>query len=220
MLRRGGVGAPITALLVFSLFLLAGCSASQQYPGDKKSGTYFTAPVNWRVISQSQLSSYESHSSATGAAERLSEVLWQEALSSNQSTAAADVFSLRTPSAPIAYVRVRSLSVDEINAISYNQLRDAIYPLTSWLDGTTTPPKNFTLLDDLERVEKGARGVQSIFSLTGSDGQLEYINQTALVSNDRSTMYILLVRCSQNEFEKSKKEIESIASSFTVRGNQ
>jgi len=206
--------------IAMATFLLAGCTASQQYPGNKKTGTYFTAPPSWHVIPQSELSAWESHSTATGAAERLSEVLWQEALSPSETTTAKDVYSLKTPAVPIVYARVRSLSVDEINAISYNELRDSIYPITSWLSGSAAAPKDFNLIDDLERVEKGARGVQTIFSLAGSDGSLEYVNQTALVSNDRSTIYILLVRSSESDFQKSTKVLESIANSFTVRGSK
>ena len=200
--------------------LLAGCAPSQQYPGDKKSGTYFTAPTSWHVISQHALSQWESHSTATGAAERLAEVVWQEALTPSDTITAKNVYSLKTPSAPIVFARVRTLSLDEVNAISYNELRDSIYPLTSWLSDATSAPKDFTLIDDLERVENGARGVQTIFTTSDSAGNPEYVNQTALVSNDRSTIYILLVRSSKADFDKSQKLLEKIADSFTVRGNK
>ena len=216
---RHRYGAAGFALLI-SMSLLSGCTPAQQYPGDKKTGTYFTAPTSWKVITEKDLSAIESHSTSTGAAERLSEVLWQKALTPSPTVSAKDVYSLRTPKAPIAYVRVRSLSMDEINSISYNQLRDSIYPITTWLADTASSPKNFTLLDDLERVEKGARGVQTIFTVAGSDGVLEYVNQTALVSTDRSTIFILLIRSSEAEYERSKKLLEKMADSFTVRGNK
>jgi len=50
------------------------------------------------------------------------------------------------------------------------------------------------------------------------DGVNETINQTALYSNDQSKIYIFIVRCSTECYNKNAKTIDQIIKSFTVRG--
>jgi hypothetical protein len=156
-------------------------------------------------------------STATGAAARLAQVTWQEAYSKDGEAKAADVFSLSAPKSPLVYVRVRDLSVDEMQSVSYNSLRDIIVPLTSWINKGSVG-NNFTLTDDFEAVQKIARGVHTIYAFSGSDGVNQTINQTALVSNDRTKLYVLLVRAKTSDFSKDEKELTKIADSFTVLG--
>ncbi len=208
-----------------SLLVLTACAApSHLYAANKKSGTYFTLPYSWKRISQSTLTKQESLSKATGAAERLAAVQWQEAYSPSKEVSAAEIFSLKSPPAPTVYVRVRALTSEEMNSVSYNSLRDIFVPLTSWLNSTSdfattpVPMTKFQLLGDEERVEKGARGVRSIFSFTGADGIDQTFNQTALISPDHSIMYILLVRARSVDYAKSQKILTDISNSFTVLG--
>jgi len=44
------------------------------------------------------------------------------------------------------------------------------------------------------------------------------LNQTSLMSNDRSTLYIFVVRCATKCYTKNKKVIEEIVTSYTVQG--
>lgn len=201
--------------------LLTGCAqAGKIYPADKKDGVYFSLPKNgftWKKISQSELAAREALSTSSGAADRAASVLWQEAYSLDPRATASDVLSLKTPSEPLIYVRVRTLLPDEVNSVSYNALRDLVVPLTGWVNGTLKAPI-FDLTVDEERVEKSARGVRSVFNFTQQDGTNQTIDQTSLLSNDHSTIYALLIRCSSSCFQKNQKNLETIASSFTVKG--
>jgi hypothetical protein len=207
----------VLAISIMASLALTSCSTSQMYAKDKKDGVYFTVPNGWHVISQSALNSREAMSTATGAAARLAQVTWQEAYSKDGEAKAADVFSLSAPKSPLVYVRVRDLSVDEMQSVSYNSLRDIIVPLTSWINKGSVG-NNFTLTDDFEAVQKIARGVHTIYAFSGSDGVNQTINQTALVSNDRTKLYVLLVRAKTSDFSKDEKELTKIADSFTVLG--
>lgn len=214
---------PLIALI--SLFAVTACAApSHQYAANKKSGTYFTVPYNWSKISQAALTKRESSSRASGAAQRLAAVTWQEAYSLSKSITPANIFSLKSPAAPTVYVRVRTLTSEEMNSVSYNSLRDVFVPLTTWLNSTTdnstspVPMTKFQLLGDEERIEKGARGIRSVFSFTGSDGINQTFNQTVLISPDRSTMFILLVRAGTSDYSKYNKILVDISNSYTVLG--
>ncbi len=212
-------------ILAISLaMVLSGCAQpSQKYAADKRDGVYFTVPRDWKLIPQSAISAREALSTATGAADRLAAVKWQEAYSPSTSITAKDVLSLATTKVPVVYVRVRSLLAEEINAVSYNSLRDIIVPLTTWASGTDATAPIFTVADDSEDVQKIARGVHTQFTFTNTVGKTstqQTIDQTALVSNDRSTIYVLIVRCSNTCFEKNRKVLTKISQSFTVRGTK
>ena len=189
------------------------------YAKDKQDGVYFTLPNGWNLIDQKTLNAKEAQSTDSGASERLSLVSWQEAFSLGDKVGASDVFSLKTPKNPLVYVRVRNLSTDETQAVSYNSLRDLVVPLNEWINKTTSV-KNFNLSDDYEVVQKAIRGVRTIFSFTGSDGVDQTIDQTALVAENRTKIYLMLVRASTKDYERYRGTLTKIADSFTIRGNK
>lgn len=210
----------IASLLACSLFVLTSCSQSQIYAADKASGVYVAIPNGWHKISSADLGNAESKSTSPGAAERLANVIWQEAYTTSTKTTPASALNLSSPDGAVVYVRVRDLNYDDMNSISYNALRDLILPLSTWLSDPTKANSKFVLHDDYERVEKIARGVRTIFTFADPNGISETIDQTSLVSDDRSRIYILIVRAPTKYFKKHAKVLQAIGDSFTVRGNK
>jgi len=206
--------------LIFSTLLLSGCmQTSQNYATSKSTGTYFTAPSSWSRISQKEIATIESASSSSTVKEKLSLTRWAEAYSSSSSVSAADVLSANAPKSPIAFAQVRYLSGTEINEASYNFLRDLVFPITGWAEGSISAPTDLSILDDSEVKEKGASGIHTQITFTGSDGQLQTFDQTSLLANDRRSIYVFLVRCTTTCFEKNQKVLQKIIDSFTVRGD-
>ena len=195
---------------------LSACTSSQIYAGDKKSGVYATIPKDWQSLSQLALRNYEAQAKDAASQAKLALVIYESAFSPSK-ISPEEVLSLKTPDKPIVYLRVRALTGDEMNAVSYNWLRDLIYPITTWLSASS-PVNGFELIDDLENVQAGARGVESIFNVRGKDGVLETVDQSALVSTDRSTIYILLIRCPASYYENHLSQLKKISKSFTVKG--
>ena len=64
-----------------------------------------------------ELNAIESKSTASGAAERVALVKWQQAFTFDKSVTPNRVFSLLAPKVPIAFVRVRELFPDEVNSL-------------------------------------------------------------------------------------------------------
>lgn len=210
----------IATLLACSIIGLTSCSQSQIYAADKSSGVYVAIPNGWHKISSTQLNSTEAKSTAKGAAERLASVIWQEAYTTSPAITPSSIFNLDSPDGAVVYVRVRNLGYDDLNAISYNSLRNLILPITTWLDNPTKANSKFVLHQDYERVEKIARGVRTIYTFGDPSGISETVDQTALVSDNRSRIYVLLVRAPTKYFKKHSKELQAIGDSFTVRGNK
>jgi hypothetical protein len=210
---------PVIAVLGIALVLgLTGCGESSKlYPASKSEGVFFSVPTNWKALSTASLNKYEKESTEPEGAARQALVKWQIAYTTNKKLKAAEVFNLTAPSKPLAFARVRDLESSEINSVSYNTLRDVIVPVTQIIEGDDPSAPDFQILVDQEVVQKGARGVQTVYSFS-IDGKEQTINQTSLMSNDRTTMYIFVVRCTTECYNKNKKKIEEIVSSFTVEG--
>ena len=210
---------PVIALLGIALVLgLTGCGESSKlYPASKSEGVFFSVPTNWKALSTASLNKYEKESTDPEAASRQALVKWQIAYTTNKKLKVPEVFNLTAPSQPLVFARVRDLESSEINSVSYNTLRDVIVPVTQIIAGDDPSAPDFQILVDQEVVQKGARGVQTVYSFS-IDGKEQTINQTSLMSNDRTTMYIFVVRCTTECYAKNKKKIEEIVSSFTVEG--
>ena len=147
-------------------------------------------------------------------------MVWQEAYSTSPDVTAEQVLNLNAPKGAVMYIRVRDLNYEEMNSISYNSLRSVIVPITSWLAEPEKANSKFVLIDDYERVEKIARGVRTIYSFADSKGVLETVDQTALVSDDRSRIYLLIIRAKTKYYDKNVDELLAIGDSFTVRGDK
>lgn len=198
--------------------ILTSCSApSQTYASSKSEGVFFALPNGWHHVTNQALNAFESKSTAEGAAEKLALVKWQVAYSKDSQVGPKEIFSFTVTDSPLAFARVRSLFPAEVNAVSYNTLRDLVVPITDWVNNPTKTTPKFTILDDFEVVEKGARGVRTIYSFS-QNGQGQTVDQTAMVSNDRQTMYVFVIRCSDACYKKNQKTITAISDSFTVRG--
>ena len=210
---------PVIALLGIALVLgLTGCGESSKlYPASKSEGVFFSVPTNWKALSTASLNKYEKESTEPEGAARQALVKWQIAYTTNKKLKVSEVFNLTAPAQPLVFARVRDLESSEINSVSYNTLRDVIVPVTSIINGDDPSAPDFQILVDQEVVQKGARGVQTVYSFSIDDKE-QTINQTSLMSNDRTTMYIFVVRCTTECYAKNKKKIEEIVSSFTVEG--
>ena len=210
---------PVIALLGIALVLgLTGCGESSKlYPASKSEGVFFSVPTNWKALSTASLNKYEKESTEPEGAARQALVKWQIAYTTNKKLKAAEVFNLTAPTKPLAFARVRDLESSEINSVSYNTLRDVIVPVTQIIEGDDPSAPDFQIMVDQEVVQKGARGVQTVYSFS-IDGKEQTINQTSLMANDRTKLYIFVVRCTTECYNKNKKKIEEIVSSFTVEG--
>jgi len=221
MKRSAAKKSAVLIGLLAPLLLLASCGTpSKLYAADKADGVYFTVPHDWHEISQDSINAVESKSQAAGAADRLALVHWQIGYSVEKNFKAENVLSLKAPEKPVVYVRVRSMSSDEMNAVSYNTLRDLVVPLTTWASGSDASAPPLSISDDSEIVQKGGRGVHTQYTFKGSGGIEQTIDQSALMANDRSTLYIMIVRCSKSCFDSNRKVLEKIVTSFTVRGKK
>ena len=210
----------LSILFGIGALILTGCGQpSQKYATSKSEGVYFTVPIDWHQVSMKALNAVEAKSTVDGASDKLSLVKWQEAYSSNSKVGPLEVFSIRATDEPLVFVRVRWLFPDEVNSMSYNTLRDIVEPVTEWVNNPTKDTPVYNIIDDVEVVQKGGRGVRTVFSFTHS-GVSQTIDQTSLMSNNGQKIYLLVIRCTSKCYQKNSKIVEKISKTFTVRGTK
>ena len=85
---------------------------------------------------------------------------------------------------------------------------------------TGTVVDEFELLDEQEIITDSGRGLRTIYSFTPKGGENETVDQTALLANDRRSIYFFLVRCTTECFNESQAVVDEIVKSFTVKGRR
>ena len=65
----------------------------------------------------------------------------------------------------------------------------------------------------------GLHGVRVIFDYELTNGVLHTFDQTALVNNAGTMLYLLIIRCSTSCYRDRIDELNTIATSFTVRSD-
>jgi hypothetical protein len=208
----------LAGLIVALSLLISGCGESSKiYAASKENGVFFAVPKNWTGLSTASLNKYEKSGEDNQTESLQPLVRWQIAYSSDPKIKVSQVFTLKPPTSPIIFVRVRDLTSPEMNNFSYNSLRDVITPITKLGEGIDLGIPDFRILEDGEVVEKGGRGVQTIYSFS-LDGVEQTLNQVVLMSNDRTMLYIFMARCATSCYNKNQETIEEIVKSYTVLG--
>ena len=205
------------AAATIALVMLSACTPSKQYEGSKSDGAFFTVPNGWQKVDGTALNKVEAKNANQDELDRLSMVTYQAGFTKAKKIDPKDIFLLEPTKDPVLYVRIRDLFPEERNAISLNTLRNLVLPITDYLDGTIPNDRKFELYDDQEINEVGGRGVSLLYSFD-YNGVNETVNQVALMSNDQSKIYVFIIRCSTECYNKNIDEIDEIVNSFTVKG--
>lgn len=159
---------PITLLSACALIVtLSACGApSQIYAKNAQLGVYFTVPAGWHKITSEDIRTYELESADAATKNKADLVLWQEAFSESKKTSARNLLQLEAPLALTAFARVRALTLDESDAMSYNGLRNLVLPVTELAIGESTVVDEFQLLDEQEIITDAGRGLRTVYSFT------------------------------------------------------
>jgi hypothetical protein len=205
------------AAATIALVMLSACTPSKQYEGSKSDGAFFTVPNGWQKVDGAALNKVEAKNANQDELDRLSMVTYQAGFTKAKKIDPKDIFLLEPTKDPVLYVRIRDLFPEERNAISINTLRNLVLPITDYLDGTIPNDRKFELYDDQEINEVGGRGVSLLYSFD-YNGVNETVNQVALMSNDQNKIYVFIIRCSTECYNKNIDEIDEIVNSFTVKG--
>ncbi len=225
MLKRAiHVGA--TAVAVAAVLAGAAACGAPKYTYVKNSGqkTYFKVPHTWHQIGTDDLDAVLSGTNPDSAAASIRQQLWWSvAFDASADPAPTHLLTNGVTDQPIVYARVAQLTEPQQNAVSLDMLRNAFLPVTDdarQAAAEALPLEGFELIhDEVLTPFNGLHGVRVVYDYELGFGVLHTFDLTALVNNDSSKLYLLIIRCSTSCYRERSSELDTIAKSFTVRGN-
>ena len=202
---------------------LAGCGApSYTYAADTADHAYFKVPASWQQINPRQLAEVQNAylgNSAAGAAG--GSFIWSRAYSgTTRPTLQTLLIGSQTP---VVYASVQSLSDALRSALSFDEMRDLLFPVTSQArQAATAAGQNitgFSLVSSTTiTLPGGIHGINELYEFDVG-GLPNAFDQTVLTNSDTTKLYLLLVQCYQSCFASHLAQIKAVVQSFTVRGS-
>jgi hypothetical protein len=208
---KGLVG--VCALLLVLGVTLSGCAAPQfTYVANSGQSTYFKVPHAWHKISDASLASQLKTTIGAGG--------WTIAYEAGVKPTASDFLSFGTAH-PFVFADVGQLTAAASNQMSYDVLRDLLFPVTSNARQSATtqgyPLTNFRQIrDQTLMLSQGVHGVRETFEYT-YNGIADTFDQVALTNADQTVFYLLLLHCTSSCYSSYQSEINDVMSSFTIR---
>jgi hypothetical protein len=195
---------------------LSGCAAPQfTYVANSGQSTYFKVPYAWHKISDSSLASQLKSTIGGGGT-------WTTAYEAGHTPTASDFLSFANTH-PFVFADVNQLSPTASNQMSYDGLRDLLFPVTSTARQNATaqgyPLTSFKQIrDQTLMLSQGVHGVRETFEYT-YNGVADTFDQVALTNADQTVVYLLLLHCTNSCYSSDQSEINDVMSSFTIRSS-
>ena len=215
------VGAALIALVA----LVAGCGAPDfTYVKNTGHKTYFKVPQGWHETATKSLDDALSGTNTDSVAAQIREQSWWSvAYDAAEDPAADHLVTIGATDDPIVYARVSPLTEEQQSKVSLDLLRDAFLPVTPAAReaaAASLPLTGFELVSNqVLTPSDGLHGVRVIFDYELRNGVLHTFDQTALVNNAGTMLYLLIIRCSTSCYRDRVEELDTIAKSFTVRSD-
>lgn len=205
------------------LAVVAGCGApAYTYAADTSDHAYFKVPSSWQRVDPTKLAQVQSAfltNSAAGSAG--GSFIWSRAYTQ---TAKPALTSLLTGSQnPVVYASVQNLKDSLRSALSYDFMRDLLFPVTSQARQQASAAgeqlSGFDLVSSTTiNGPGGVRGINELFEYN-VNGEPDAFDQTVLTNGATTKLYLLLVQCYQGCFASHVAQIKAVVNSFTVRGS-
>jgi hypothetical protein len=215
--------AAVFATAGTALALLAGCGApSYLYAADTADHAFFKVPASWQQVSPDKVAAVQSAlltNSAAGPAG--GSFIWSRAYSGTQKPALSTL--LVGANTPAVYASVQSLKDALRSALSFDEMRDLLFPVTSQArQAAQAAGENITgfnlVSSTVISLAGGIHGINELYEFNVG-GLPDAFDQTVLTNSDTTKLYLLLVQCYQDCFASHAAQIKAVVDSFTVRGS-
>jgi hypothetical protein len=220
--RLQPAGLPAGLLVAIIVSLLVGCSAPEYtYVSSSKYNTVFRVPADWNRIPEEELEkTLFGDESATS--QLVAENAWVAGFDASEKPDVDHLFGSNAEE-PNLYAVVRDLDPQTQGQLSLDGMRDLLLPVTDEArqraEAAGLSPEGFELLQDEQiETEGGLRGVRVVYNYDLGES-LQTFDQTVLVDQSTSRVYMLLVRCSATCYRERGDELKGVVSSFTVKQN-
>lgn len=194
---------------------LAACGApAYHYVADSNDKAYYKVPTDWHAISQTSMDAELQQAGGSGAG------AWITAFDGTPSPTAGHFLAF-TVAKPFVFSEVGTLTPDAMNSLSYNGLRDFLFPVSSTsrqeaAASGTFPLSAFKQIRDVTITgTNGVHGVRETFDYT-YQGVADTFDETVLTNANQTVVYFLIVHCTDACYSQNQTSINTVMSSFTV----
>jgi hypothetical protein len=220
MSRLGRIVAALSGCAVL-LAVLAGCAApAYTYAADKPDAAYFRVPSSWYPIPGAGLADIDQTVLASSlAGPQGGQLSWSRGYVGANTLNLSSV--LLGSSVPIVYASVQDLSSPVRSALSYNIMKDLIYPVTTSVrqaaekSGATWAATFQPIRSTLISHGDGVHGLIEEFTYQ-INSRTDVVLEAILTNTPTTKLYQLFVQCYASCFLKHKSQIDAILQSFTV----
>src|SRR3954447_6352779 len=204
-MARRGVGLVLAVMLAG----LAACTGSgYHYVTSRKTGVYLKVPTDWRVFDKAALVDRLQSNGNVGDDATLFIAAFDGAPKPSV-LHAADPASAH----PTGLVRVKQLTGEERDLVSFQALRNLIFSVD---DGIQQDKVKVLGQADLTP-SAGLRGQRYVYEVA-QDGSASFVvDQTVLVDNATSRLFVLAVTCEATCYQNNRKDIDKVVTSWTVK---
>lgn len=203
---------------VLALATVACAGSGYQYVADQDTQTYFKVPDDWRLYSQNELTT-QSGPINNEFRDAQNPTLFLQAFAANADAPVADL-----PNAgadfPNGFTLVRTLSPTERDGFSLGAIRNLVFPLDQLAQDN---PDSVVLFDAKDiSTAQGMRGTQLIYSLRQSTDAVRQfdrsvtVNQTGMIDQLTQQVYLFVVFCTSDCYQRNKTAIDQVVQSWTV----
>ncbi|MFD0742953.1 hypothetical protein ACFQ1L_15010 [Phytohabitans flavus] len=179
-------------------------------------------PSSWGKVDQEALDEFAVGVDPDSATAQLRErLMWTVAYDAADEPSVSHVAAPMPFAEPAVWAKVERLLPEVSSSISLDVLRDLLLPVTedrreAAAQANALFPGFELLRDDVIVPEKGLHGVRVVYNYQFLERSTTF-DLTALVNDDASLLYMLLIRCAAKCYTERADELDGIATSFTVR---
>jgi hypothetical protein len=207
----GRLRGTLVVLVVALAFGAVACGGDSgyDYVSNNGAGLYFRVPNDWTVF---DIDTNAGRVDAVVPASPWIRVLDASATPS-ESNYLADI-----PTDPVGIAEIQPLQLrrDAVNLSALRALAlDGQGDPVQLVEEGSNPNIELVSLED-RSTSDGFRGERMVFNFQVSPGQYVTIDQTALMNNDLTEIYRLLIKCESACYEDHRSEINGIVDSWTI----
>jgi hypothetical protein len=197
----------LTALVA----VLAACGPSYRFTASAADDLVVKVPRSWSLVNSGVPANSDGTPGAAGS--------WFAVYDAAPKPSAAHIQAPHA-TAPVALLRTFVITKDQGQALTDDELRDLLMPVTA-TDRSTAAAQgfigtHFQLISDTKVTSRTASGVHVVFSYDLGQG-VEVFDQIVLTDRSKTRVHLLFLHCSQSCYAVNRQAITDSTQSFTVR---
>jgi hypothetical protein len=209
-IRMRGLG--FAAIVAAIAVLISACAGTgYNYVKDSGDKTYLKVPDSWKLFSHEQILSKNKNLSKADKQSQL-DSSWQVIFDADPKPALKH-FLAAASSHPAGMALVLQLSFNASDTLALKDLRNFFIDIDTASQNNTGNVLTYEPLT----IDGGFHGIHLVATVTDSKGRSFTFDQKAVLDQDTSKAYLVIVGCQSDCYQANQDKIENVVDSWTVR---